>query len=592
MGKVKKIVTNVRIIVLVALLALAAISIHPNFDATGVAIRTVLKNSSASIAGMESPAATDKPMFREVIYEINNKAIKNVDDYINATSNLKPGDLLKIKTRTNFVHSGDKRTFSLFKHDAEYTLKVLPIYNVTVLNETEEVTVPKTIQVNETINGTNVTVNKTINVTETKNKIKKDIIGAQDIGLKVYDAPETNIKKGLDLQGGTRVLLKPEKQVSDDDLDLIMDNLKQRLNVFGISDIVIRAVKDLSGNKFILVEVAGVNEEEVRDLISGQGKFEAKIGNETVFRGGEDIKYVCRSADCSYAVDPRRPCGLGSDNLWHCTFEFSITLSPEAADRQANLTKSLKVVTEDDEQYLNESLRLFLDNELVDTLRIGADLKGKAVTSIAISGPGTGDTQQDAILDSAKAMKKLQTLLVTGSLPVKLNVEKIDTISPTLGEKFLNNVLFIGLLAMLAVTAVVVIRYREIRIAVPMIITMLSEVVLLLGLAALIGWNLDLAAIAGILIAVGTGVDDQIIIVDEIKQKLSSQLINWRERIKRAFFIIMATYATTVVAMLPLWSAGAGIVRGFAITTILGVTFGVFVTRPAFAELVEILMSE
>ena len=49
----------------------------------------------------------------------------------------------------------------------------------------------------------------------------------------------------------------------------------------------------------------------------------------------------------------------------------------------------------------------------------------------------------------------------------------------------------------------------------------------------------------------------------------------------------MASYFTTLVAMAPLWSAGAGLLRGFAITTIIGISIGVLVTRPAFAAIIE-----
>jgi len=592
MKKLKKLITNPRVIVLIGLVIIFLIAMHPDPYNTGVAIRTVERNSSADIAGIDTPRPTDRPMFREVVFEIDGKEIEDIDDYNTAVAGLQAGNTVSIKTRKSYTGTDDNREFSFVKQVERYTLTVLPEYRVTVLNETEEVIVPKIILVNETINGTVVEVEKTINETIIQNKIKRDIIGTEEIGLKIYDAPTTNIKKGLDLQGGTRVLLEPAEEVSDDDLEIIMDNLKERLNIYGLSDIVVRKQKDLSGNLFILIEVAGANEEEVKDLIARQGKFEAKIENATVFHGGDDIKFVCRSADCSFAEDPRNPCGPGSDGVFRCRFEFSITLSPEAAERQADVTKDLEVVTEDGQEYLTKNIELFLDDELVDSLRIGADLRGRPVTDIAISGGGAGDTYQDAKLDSAQNMKRLQTILKTGSLPVKLNVVKIDTVSPTLGEEFVKNILFVGLLALVAVSIVVVIRYRDIRIAIPMLTTMVSEVVLLLGLAALIGWNLDLAAIAGILIAVGTGVDDQIVIIDEIKQKSSTALLNWKERIKRAFFIIMAAYFTTVVAMLPLWSAGAGLVRGFAITTIFGVTFGVFVTRPAFAAVMELLLKD
>jgi len=42
--------------------------------------------------------------------------------------------------------------------------------------------------------------------------------------------------------------------------------------------------------------------------------------------------------------------------------------------------------------------------------------------------------------------------------------------------------------------------------------------------------------------------------------------------------------------MLPLWWMGAGLIRGFALTTIAGVTIGVLITRPAYAKIIEILM--
>ena len=101
----------------------------------------------------------------------------------------------------------------------------------------------------------------------------------------------------------------------------------------------------------------------------------------------------------------------------------------------------------------------------------------------------------------------------------------------------------------------------------------------------------DLAAIAAILAAVGTGVDDQIVITDEVSSK-GTRVYDWKERIKRAFFIIMAAYFTVVVAMLPLWAMGAGLLKGFAIVTIIGVSIGVFVTRPAYAHIVEVLLKE
>jgi preprotein translocase subunit SecD len=414
--------------------------------------------------------------------------------------------------------------------------------------------------------------------------------GTINLGLNVKDAPTSNIRKGLDLEGGTRVLLKPAEEVSDDDLEITIANLKERLNVYGLSDVIVRAASDLSGEDFILIEIAGVTEDEVKELLSKQGKFEAAIGNETVFFGGKkDITYVCRSADCS-GIDPGQGCSK-IDGGYVCRFFFGISLSEKAAERQASLTKDLTVITDESgEGYLSEDLILLLDDKEVDSLKIGADLKGRASTNIQISGSGVGASQTEAITNSLQNMKKLQTIIITGSLPVKLDVVKMDTISPSLGKEFLNNMILVGLLVVLAVVLVVLIRYRKIKIVLPMVLTMISEMILILGFAALVGWNLDLAAIAGIIIVAGTGVDHLIIITDET---LKGEVISdWKRRTKNAMFIVMGAYFTTCAGMLPLWFAGAGLLKGFAFTTIVGISFGVLVARPAYAAMIEILLKE
>jgi len=232
-----------------------------------------------------------------------------------------------------------------------------------------------------------------------------------------------------------------------------------------------------------------------------------------------------------------------------------------------------------------------LDGKQVDSLQISESLKGQKATRITISGPGLGVTEAEAINNAIKNRDKLQTVLITGSLPTKLEIIKLDYISPTLGKSFLNNAILVGILAALTVGLVIFIRYRKLKIAIPIVLVVLSEIYLILGLSALFKYNLDLAAIAGIIASVGTGVDDQIVITDEVLSK-SQSAGNWKNRIKNAFFIILIAYATTVAAMLPLLRTGAGLLTGFALVTIAGVTIGVFITRPAFASIIKVLLEE
>ncbi|MBW2997271.1 hypothetical protein KY349_02950 [Candidatus Woesearchaeota archaeon] len=575
----KQMLKSVRIIILVVFVVLSLIAIHPDPTTEGVAIRSVARNSSASLAGMESPKPTSTPMSKERVVSINNEPVLDLKAYTDIVSEFMPNRTVQIKTTEGF-----------------YQLVTKPLLNVTYLDEWEEKTVEEIVPVNKTYklkNGTRInrTVNETRNRTVSVQKTLVEVIGTEDIGLSVYDAPTTNIRKGLDLQGGTRVLLQPENKVASEDMDVVIENLKERLNVFGLSDVVVREASDLEGNQYVLIEIAGANQEEVRDLISKQGKFEAKVGNVTVFRGGNDVTYVCRSADCS-GIDPQRGCGQSGPNQWSCAFRFTISLSPEAAKGQAEATRNLDIVVEENgNEYLSEKLYLYLDDALVDELNIGADLKGRASTDIMISGSGVGATQQDAVFDALKNMKRLQTILITGSLPVKMEVQKTDAVSPILGQDFVKNAFVMAIAAVLAVSLVIFIRYRKVKISVPMLFTMASEVIIILGVAALIQWNIDMAAIAGIIVAVGTGIDDQIIIADETMRG-EAQKFGWKERLKRAFFIIMVAYFTGVAAMVPLLFAGAGLLKGFALTTIIGISVGVFITRPAFAAVIEILLKK
>ncbi len=572
MGKLKKILLDIRVIILIVALIMAVVAIHPSPGTEGVTIKAVQKNSLANLAGIENPEPKATPLSKERILVMNNKPVNNLQDYYAIIDKLQAEQTLTIRTT--------KTT---------YKIQIVPEIEIKELNETETITEEVVKEVNETIDGETVLVNKTINETKTVPKTEEKIIGLKPLGISIGKAPTSNIRQGLDLQGGTRVLLKPVEEIDSQTMSTVVDSLKERLNIYGLGDVVVTEVSDSpdflgGGRKYVLVEIAGATPEEVKDLLAKQGKFEGKITNETVFKGGTDITYVCRTAECS-GIDSRRPCGKMGDSSWGCGFHFAISLKPDAAQRQADLTRNLEVIGD----HLSDKLTLYLDDVQVDELSISADLQGRAVTDIEITGTGQGITQSEALQDSLKNMKRLQTILITGSLPVKLEVERMDTISPTLGKQFLKNAWLVGLVAILAVIIILVFSYKKLMLAIPISIASVSEVILILGIAALIGWNLDLAAIAGIIIAVGTGVDHQIIIADEVLRE-GSVTYNWKEQLKRAFFIIMTAYFTTVVAMMPLLFAGAGLLKGFAITTILGVSVGVFITRPAYAAIVKHLL--
>jgi len=401
--------------------------------------------------------------------------------------------------------------------------------------------------------------------------------------ITVSNIPKTSIKTGLDLSGGARALVQAEgKELSSDEINDLVSITKNRLNVYGLLDINVKAILDLSGNRFMLIEIAGATPKDLRSMIESQGKFEAKIGNDTVFIGGDrDVASVCRNdATCARIETCQQD---SSGRSYYCKFIFTIYLSEDAAKRHADITNTIDVNATNPE-YLSKPLELYVDDELVDTLLISRDLKGQVTTQIAVSGSGTGETQDDAYKAAEENMHKLQTILITGSLPYKLEIAKLDTISPLLGQNFVKYIIIAGIAALISASILIFIRYKKLKQSLTVILISLAEILIILGIAAIIDWNLDLASIAGILASIGTGFDDQIVILDESLHKSSQSL---KQKIKNAFAIIMGAYFTVLVSLLPLMWAGGGLLKGFAITTIIGISIGVFITRPAFGDILK-----
>lgn len=197
-------------------------------------------------------------------------------------------------------------------------------------------------------------------------------------------------------------------------------------------------------------------------------------------------------------------------------------------------------------------------------------------------------------LDMKEAQSKLEVtsaLLSAGSLPVGVESISKETVSPDLGQNFLFSVLLMGIVALITVAIVVYIRYRDFKIFLPMMLVSAAEVYLIVCVASVLQWDLDLASLAGIIAAVGAGVGDQIIIIDEFlknrQEKEHEQSI--AAKIKRAFFIIVANASTSIATMAPILFFGLGLGKlvGFALTTITGVLIGVLITRPAYGDIVK-----
>ena len=194
---------------------------------------------------------------------------------------------------------------------------------------------------------------------------------------------------------------------------------------------------------------------------------------------------------------------------------------------------------------------------------------------------------------SIEDARELELNLKAGRLPADLDFESgnRNSLSPALADRFKTNSLITGLLAVLAVSMVVYVRYGRAEVALPMIVTALSEVFILLGFVSLVQFPLNLSHLAGFIAVIGTGVDDLIIIADEILQQGTVDTGRvFQNRFRKAFWVIGAAAATTIVAMIPLVAFPLADLSGFAIITIVGVLIGVLVTRPAYGDILRKLV--
>ncbi|MFH1056943.1 MAG: hypothetical protein V1717_04075 [Candidatus Micrarchaeota archaeon] len=218
----------------------------------------------------------------------------------------------------------------------------------------------------------------------------------------------------------------------------------------------------------------------------------------------------------------------------------------------------------------------------------------KVITQYSITGSARGNTPEEQQENALNEIKELKSILSGGRLPVTTIVGSYYNVSPSLGRQFMTYSLFALFFAVFAVSLFLTLRYRKLKLIIPIIATSIIEIVLLLATIGTFG-TLDLSAMAGIIALIGTGVDNQIVITDEFsrkKQQDAEQEESAKEKLSSAFFIIFATAGISIASMSPLFFSGIVEVTGFAVATMLGVIIGVGVTRPAYGAVVEEIFSK
>lgn len=193
--------------------------------------------------------------------------------------------------------------------------------------------------------------------------------------------------------------------------------------------------------------------------------------------------------------------------------------------------------------------------------------------------------------EAQQRVEELTIILRSGALPAGIRLESEQSVPSTYGREAFYTFLAAMFASMIAVSLYIAWRYRVWKISGPIIMTIFSEILLIFGFAALINWKIDIPSMVGMIASTGTGVDDQIVITDEVLrgggEEEGKKEKGVLKRIRRAFFIVFATAGALSFAMLPVFFSNIPALTGFALTTIVGVFVGITITRPAFAEIIR-----
>jgi preprotein translocase subunit SecD len=373
--------------------------------------------------------------------------------------------------------------------------------------------------------------------------------------------------------------------------------IRNKIDEAGLADRTVQSVFSAGDRRhYVLVEVPNRNTSSVRDLINTRGSVRIDAyhqndadnwTNRTVLRQ-DDFRNI-GIAERTDQLGSHVPVSIKDGKAREFQSDMEDTGVAQLGDTVCGWPGDPEFETRA-AGTRGPCLLTVVDGDVVYSAGMDSDLG-----SSMVEGTWARDPQFVLQTNNLSAARELSINLRAGQLPTKLDIEAGTTsfIAPALAENFKFLSLITGIVAVLAVAGVVFLRYGDPRVAAPMVVTALSEVFILLGFASAIGLALDLSHVAGFIAVIGTGVDDLIIIADEVltEGKVGAGRV-FQSRFRKAFWVIGAAAATTVIAMSPLAVLQLGDLRGFAIVTIVGVFIGVLVTRPAYGDILRSIMVE
>ncbi|WP_339107256.1 protein translocase subunit SecD [Thioclava sp. GXIMD4216] len=354
-----------------------------------------------------------------------------------------------------------------------------------------------------------------------------------------------------------------EKQATDDrTMQQSLEIVRRRIDAAGTREPTIAR----QGSDRILIEVPGIGSaQELKDLIgtTAQLNFMQVNGStqdENANPGAGNVLVPDANRKGLYYILGDVPVVSGD----------ALTDAKAATDQNGYPAVSFRFNTTGARQFgdftashIGEPFAIVLDNEVISAPTIQSHIAGG-------SGIITGNF-------SIQESTDLALLLRSGALPAKLDFLEERTIGPELGADSIRAGAIAAVVGLFLVIAYMIASYGLFGTFAA--IALLINIGLLFGIMSMIGGTLTLPGIAGIVLTMGTAVDANVLIYERIREELKRVKGPARAieiGYEKAMSAIIDANVTTFLTALILFVLGAGPVRGFAVTLIIGIVTSVF----------------
>ncbi|QDW34411.1 protein translocase subunit SecD [Yersinia sp. KBS0713] len=218
-------------------------------------------------------------------------------------------------------------------------------------------------------------------------------------------------------------------------------------------------------------------------------------------------------------------------------------------------------------------------------------VKQEEVINVATIQSRLGNSFRITGIDNPAEARQLSLLLRAGALIAPIQIVEERTIGPTLGSQNITQGLEACLWGLAVSILFMVIYYRKFGVIAST--ALLANLVLIVGVMSLLpGATLTMPGIAGIVLTLAVAVDANVLINERIKEEYRNgrtiqQAIH--EGYKGAFSSIVDANVTTLITAIILYAVGTGSIKGFAITTAIGVITSMFTAIVGTRAIVNLL---